>query len=132
MFFNFFAWLGLGVFTMVSWAIITDVIDYSEIKNGVREDGSIYALYSFARKLGQAAAAGLTGFLLTLIGYEKTEGVPISESVKEGIFDISVTVPAVGFILLALVLFFWYPLNKRAVDKNVELLKKKRMNAENR
>ena len=113
---------------MVSWAIITDVIDYSEIKNGVREDGSIYALYSFARKLGQAAAAGLTGLLLTFIGYEKTEGIPVPDSVKEGIFDISVIVPALGFILLALVLFFWYPLNKKQVDKNVEYLKNKAKN----
>ena len=62
-------WLGLGVFSMVCWALITDVIDYSEIKNGVREDGSVYALYSFARKLGQALAAGLSGWLLTAIGY---------------------------------------------------------------
>ncbi len=125
-FFNFFAWLGLGVFTMVSWAIITDVIDYSEIKNGIREDGSIYALYSFARKLGQAAAAGLSGLLLTVIGYEKIPGVPVADSVKEGIFSISTIVPALGFILLAVVLYFWYPLNKKTVDKNVLILKEKR------
>ena len=62
-------WLGLGVFAMVSWALITDVIDYSELKNGIREDGSVYALYSFARKLGQALAAGVSGWLLTGIGY---------------------------------------------------------------
>ena len=36
---NLFSWIGLGVFAMVSWALITDVIDYSEIKNGIREDG---------------------------------------------------------------------------------------------
>ncbi len=124
--FNFFAWLGLGVFTMVSWAIITDVIDYSEIKNGVREDGTIYALYSFARKLGQAAAAGLTGLLLTLVGYEKIEGVPPSESVLRGIFDISTVVPAIGFLLLAIILWTWYPLNKSAVDRNIRILKEKR------
>ena len=53
-------WLGLGMFSMVNWALITDVIDYSELKNGIREDGSVYALYSFARKLGQAAAAGVS------------------------------------------------------------------------
>lgn len=122
---NLFSWLGLGIFAMVSWALITDVIDYSEIKNGVREDGSIYALYSFARKLGQAAAAGLTGLFLTLIGYEKIDGVPLPEGVKEGIFDISTIVPAIGFILLSLVLWFWYPLNKAAVDRNVKILKEK-------
>ena len=122
---NLFSWLGLGVFAMVSWALITDVIDYSEIKNGVREDGSIYALYSFARKIGQAAAAGLTGLFLTMIGYEKVEGAPLSEAVKEGIFNISTVIPALGFILLSLVLWFWYPLHKREVEKNVQILKEK-------
>lgn len=122
---NVFSWLGLGVFAMVNWALITDVIDYSEIKNGVREDGSIYALYSFARKIGQAAAAGLTGLFLTMIGYEKIEGVPLPDSVKEGIFNISTIIPAIGFILLSLVLWFWYPLHKRQVERNVQILKEK-------
>ena len=122
---NVFSWLGLGVFAMVNWALITDVIDYSEIKNGVREDGSIYALYSFARKIGQAAAAGLTGLFLNLIGYQKVEGAPLAESVKEGIFNISTIIPAIGFILLSVVLWFWYPLHKRQVEENVRFLKQK-------
>ena len=122
---NALSWLGLGIFAMVSWALITDVIDYSEIKNGVREDGSIYALYSFARKMGQAAAAGLTGLLLTLIGYEKLPGEALPESVKNGIFDISTLIPAVGFLFLAVVLWFWYPLHKNEVERNVAYLKKK-------
>lgn len=119
------SWLGLGVFAMVSWALITDVIDYSEIKNGVREDGSIYAMYSFARKLGQAAAAGLTGFFLTLIGYDKGSGTPLPDSVKEGIFNLSTLIPAIGFILLAAVLWFWYPLRKAEVERNVDILRRK-------
>ena len=123
--FNLFAWLGLGVFTMVSWALITDVIDDSEIRHGIREDGSIYSLYSFARKLGQAAAAGITGLLLTVIGYEKVEGAPVAESVKSGLYNISTLIPALGFIALAAVLWFWYPLHKARVDANVRLLKER-------
>lgn len=122
---NLFSWLGLGIFAMVSWALITDVIDYSEIRNGIREDGSIYAMYSFARKIGQAAAAGLTGLFLTLIGYEKLPGATLPESVKEGIFDISTLIPAIGFILLSAVLWFWYPLHKREVERNVQFLREK-------
>ena len=30
------------VFNTVIWAMITDVIDDAEVKNGVREDGTIY------------------------------------------------------------------------------------------
>ena len=117
-------WLSLGVFAMISWALITDVIDYSEIKNGIREDGSVYALYSFARKLGQAGAAGLVGTLLTGIGYSELNAV--QDSVKEGIFNIATLVPALGFILLGLVLWFWYPLHKKQVDENVEILRQRR------
>ena len=120
---NLLSWLGLGIFSMVSWALITDVIDYSEIKNGIREDGSIYALYSFSRKLGQAASAGLTGLFLSLIGYSQESA--FSQSVLEGIFTISTLVPAIGFIGLSVILWFWYPLKRRVVEKNVELLRKK-------
>lgn len=121
-------WLGLGVFSMVSWALITDVIDYSELKNGVREDGSVYAMYSFARKLGQALAAGVSGWLLTGIGYDSAAaqaGQMQSQGVLDGIFNISTLVPAIGFVLLAVVLWFWYPLHKKQVDANVVALKEK-------
>ena len=114
--FSFASWLGLGIFAMVSWALITDVIDYSERKNGVREDATIYSLYSFSRKLGQGAAAGISGGLLTLIGYDGSSAGDLDQSVREGIFNISTLVPAIGFILLGLVLMLWYPLKKRAVD----------------
>lgn len=121
--FQALCWLGLGIFSMVSWALITDVIDYSELKNGIREDGSVYALYSFARKLGQAASAGLSGALLSIVGY--SQATAFESGVVNGIFNISTLVPGIGFLLLALVLWFWYPLHKKQVDANVAALKAK-------
>ena len=118
-------WLGLGVFSMVSWALITDVIDDAEIKNGVREDGTVYALYSFARKLGQAASAGLSGWLLAAIGYIPGAAGGQTEGVLAGIFAIATLVPALGFLLLALILGLWYPLHKKQVNENAALLKKR-------
>ena len=123
-------WFGLGMFTMVSWALITDVIDYAELQNGVREDGSVYALYSFARKLGQAASAGLTGWLLTAIGYVSGSAAGQTAEVQSGIFAITTLVPALGFFLLALVLGLWYPLHKRQVDENIAKLKEKHAQAD--
>lgn len=46
----------------IIWAFITDVIDDQEVKTNKREDGTIYAVYSFARKLGQAFAGGRSFF----------------------------------------------------------------------
>ena len=116
-------WVGLGVFAMVSWALITDVIDDSELRTGIREDGSVYALYSFARKLGQAASAGLTGALISAIGY--TAETAFHTDVVNALFDISTLIPAAGFTALALILWLWYPLHKRQVEENVAALKKK-------
>lgn len=113
-------WLGLGMFSMVTWALITDVIDDSELRKGIREDGSVYALYSFARKLGQAAAAGLSGSLLSLIGYSQESA--FHPDVVNGIFNISTLAPGGGFLLLAAILWFWYPLRKNQVEKNTAAL----------
>ena len=117
------SYLGIAMFSMFCWALITDVIDYSELKNGVREDGTVYAVYSFARKLGQAASSGLTGGLLSLVGY--TAATAYDPEVLEGVFNISTLVPAAGFLLLGLVLLLWYPLDKKTVEANVIALKKK-------
>ena len=123
---NFVSWFGLGIFAMVSWALITDVIDDSEVKTGVREDGTIYAMYSFARKVGQAASAGLTGALLTAIGY--SEESAFAPDVLRGIYDISTLVPALGFALLSIILWFWYPLHKARVNDNVRILRERHKN----
>ncbi len=117
-------WLGLGVFGMVTWALITDVIDDAELRNGVREDGSVYALYSFARKLGQAAAAGISGWLLSAIGYGPETA--FEEAVVNGIYDIAALIPALGFALLAVILWFWYPLRKERVEENARKLREMR------
>lgn len=122
-------YMALGVFTMVSWALITDVIDHQEIATGVREDGSVYALYSFARKLGQAASAGLTGFLLSAIGY--SQATAFDPGVIDGIYNIATLLPAAGFAILAAILFFWYPLRKALVESNVLELRRRHEGGEN-
>ncbi|MBR5616084.1 MAG: MFS transporter, partial [Clostridia bacterium] len=63
-------------YNCVSWAMMGDAIDYSEWKTGKREEGVVYALHSFFRKLAQgvgpAAVIALMG--TGLIGYEERLG----------------------------------------------------------
>ncbi len=122
------SYIGLGVFSLINWAMITDVIDDTEVITGSRDDGTIYAVYSFARKLGQAAASGVSGALLTAIGY--SQATAYDTDVVNGIYDITCIVPAVGFVLLALVLAFLYPLGKKRVDENARILEQKREEAQ--
>jgi len=118
------AYVGLGFFNTVIWAMITDVIDDAEVKNNIREDGTIYAVYSFARKLGQAFSSGMIGALLSMVGY--TPETQFDPDVTLGIFRLSCIIPAVGLAAVALALLFIYPLNKKRVEENVAELKRRR------
>lgn len=119
------ALIGQTFFNMVIWANITDVIDYQEVLMHQRDDGTVYAVYSFARKIGQALAGGLGGYALAVIGYDSLAKVQ-TESVKHGIYTVSTIVPAVCFIAVALILAFWYPLNKKKVAENVAELQNRK------
>lgn len=116
--------IGVGFFNMVIWAMITDVIDDAEVKNGVREDGTIYSVYSFARKIGQALSSGMIVALLSVIGY--SAATAFNPEVVNGIFNMTCIIPAIGFVGIALVLMFLYPLSKNRVEANVLELKKRR------
>ena len=117
-------YIGIGLFTMISWAMITDVIDDTQVQTGERSDGTIYAVYSFARKLGQAAASGVIGVLLTAIGY--TAATQFDEPVVNGIYTMTCIVPAIGFVLAAVILWFFYPLDKQRVSRNARILQEQR------
>ncbi len=121
------AYIGLGFFNTIIWAMITDVIDDAEVKNGVREDGTIYSVYSFARKLGQAVTSGMTGGLLSMIGYSQTTA--FDPEVTSKVFDLSCIIPIVGFVVVVLALAFIYPLGKKKVEENCAILAQRKKQA---
>lgn len=123
--FSTVGYVGLGFFNTVIWANITDVIDDQEVKMGQREDGTVYAVYSFARKVGQALAGGIGGWALEIIGYESAAAAQ-SNRVLSGLYMTATIIPALGFFIVAFLLWFVYPLNKRKVEENVAILRDKR------
>ncbi|MBR5287062.1 MAG: MFS transporter [Clostridia bacterium] len=66
--------LGLGIYSTVSWAMMGDAIDYNEWKFGTREEGTVYALHSFFRKLAQGVGPALALVIMTALGYVGTLG----------------------------------------------------------
>lgn len=121
----FLGTLGVGLFNLITWAFITDIIDHQEVLTGKREDGTVYAIYSFARKLGQALAGGIGGFALSAIGYV-SEAAAQTALVTERIYSVAVLVPGICYLVVFLIMQFWYPLNKHQVTRNTELLQKRR------
>lgn len=118
------AYAGMSFFNIMCWAMIIDVIDDIEVKKNIRSDGTVYSVYSFARKLGQAAANGLTGLLLSIVGY--SSATAFDPDVVNGIYDVTTLFPAIGFLILAASLAFLYPLSKKAVQANVDAIAEKK------
>ena len=115
--------LGTSIFTLVVWAFITDVIDDQQVRTGERDDGTIYGVYSFARKIGQALAGGFSGLLLGWIGYNEQVQVQTPQ-VAGRIYDLATAIPGVLYILTGLCLLFLYPLSRRKVEENTAILRK--------
>ena len=61
--------LGMGIYSTVSWAMMGDAIDYNEWKNGTREEGVVYSLHSFFRKLAQGVGPALALVIMNGLGY---------------------------------------------------------------
>ena len=53
----------------VLWALQGDTVEYGEWRHGVRVEGLAYAVFSFARKCGQALGGSLPAFLLAMSDY---------------------------------------------------------------
>ena len=61
--------LGLGIYSTVSWAMMGDAIDYNEWKTGKREEGVVYSLHSFFRKLAQGLGPAVALIIMQGMGY---------------------------------------------------------------
>lgn len=121
----FFGMTGMGFYSMITWAFITDVIDHQEVVTGSREDGTVYAVYSFARKVGQALAGGIGGFALTAIGYI-SEASSQTPQVEERIYTVATLVPGICYLIVYFIMQFGYTLNHRTVEHNTRILKERR------
>ena len=66
--------VGLGIYTCVSWAFMADAIDYNEWKTGKREEGVVYSLHSFFRKLAQGIGPSIVLLLMGALGYVSALG----------------------------------------------------------
>ena len=117
--------LASGPFTLGTWSMVADCVDEQEIQTGRREEASVYATYSLARKIAQGAGAGFIAVLLALVGYNADNISGLTPQTIQSILDLSIILPLIGNILIFLVFFFIYNLSKDKVNANYEFLKKK-------
>ena len=115
--------LGMGIYTCVSWAMMSDAIDYNEWKFGNREEGTVYSLHSFFRKLAQGVGPSMVLMIMGWLGYEAKYGT-IAQSAQTshnmcwlvaGLYLFSAILQFIGLAVI-------YNLDKKTLDKmNAEL-----------
>ena len=119
--------LGLGFYTCVSWALMADAIDYNEWKNGTKEEGTVYALHSFFRKLAQGLGPSLVVLIMGWLGYvgelEANQPFEVAERMKWLVAALYTFAAIVMFVAIA----FIYNLNKKKVAEMTAELQARRV-----
>ena len=82
---------------------MADVIDYGEVKFGVRNESVTCSAQTFLMKAAMAAAGGMTGVGLEIVGYEAKAEVQSAGTIL-GIRVLMIVIP----ILLAALSYFIY------------------------
>ena len=124
---NFGVGAGYSFVSILNWAVVTDVIDYQENVTGIKNESAIYAVYTFARKVGQTIAD--SGGLQLLYKYAKydpeTKGVGYIPGVGDRMYKMVTRVMAIGYAII-FILFMLYPLNKKKLETLQNELAEKR------
>ena len=99
----------LAVPNAVTWAFVSDTIDYGEWHTGVRKETMTYAAFNFSRKIAQSLAAIIGAGMLAVTGYVAQAQNQTPETLA-GIKSVMTLYPAVALTIAAVILFFLYNL----------------------
>ncbi|MCY8959034.1 glycoside-pentoside-hexuronide (GPH):cation symporter [Bacillus atrophaeus] len=112
------AFIGISIPNGITWALVSDIIDYGEWKSGVRKEATTYSLFNFSRKLAQSLSGFLSGVGLSLIGY-----VPNAAQTADtltGIKGLLLLYPAIALTCAMLIIGWMYKLTDR---QHAEIIK---------
>ena len=118
--------LGLGFYTCVSWALMADAIDYNEWKNNTKEEGTVYSLHSFFRKLAQGAGPSLVIVIMGLLGYDGKLGANQPFEVAENMKWLVAALYTFSAVVMFISIAFIYDLNKKKVAQMTAELEARR------
>ncbi len=117
---NILTLIGQTAFTMLIWALVSDCLDYSEWKTGVRSDGSMYSIYTFSRKIGSTIASTGIAASLSLVGYVSGSNVVQTPEAVMGIYYICNFIPLLCYTLTLIGIGLIFNLDKKKTDQMYE------------
>ncbi|GEQ50139.1 MFS transporter [Tetragenococcus koreensis] len=98
--------VGFAPIMGTAYAMLADVIDYGEWKNGVRNDGLSYSSGTFSTTVGSAVASSGVGWLLGLSGYI-SGGSAQPDGVYSMIQFMFIYLPLIISLLLIILMLFY-------------------------
>lgn len=105
--------LGNAVFQISVWALVADCIEVSFRKTGKSEEGSLYALYSFFRKLSQGIGQAVVSWGLVAIGFVEGDNAVQPAGFGDSVVKLYIIVLVAGSLLAFLSMAFIYNIGKK-------------------
>lgn len=90
------------------FGMTADSVDYNEWKFGMRAEGTLYAGYSFANKVGMAIGGAAAGYVLAFVGYNASH---VTSSSVNAIKVLYFIIPII-FSALQIITLLFYKLDK--------------------
>ncbi|WP_420573708.1 MFS transporter [Kordia sp.] len=116
---------GIGSLFVLMMSMTADVIDLDELNTGKRREGIFGAIYWWMVKFGFAIAGGLSGLILTFVGFDSTPDAVQTEEAITGLRIFFSAVPIVGTIIAMAVMWNYSVSEERANEIRAELDKRK-------
>jgi GPH family glycoside/pentoside/hexuronide:cation symporter len=111
---------GIGSLFTLMMSMTADVIDLDELNTGKRREGIFGAIYWWMVKLGFAIAGGLSGIILTAVGFNADLGVQ-TESAIFGLRAFYSGVPILGTMIAILVMWHYDMTEEKANEIRKEI-----------
>ncbi len=111
--FLMFFYFSNAVFSILIWAMVVDCIDWQYSKTGKREEGSVYALYSFFRKLSQGIGSSVCALALAACGYVEELGAAQSMQTALNIKNMYLYFMLGGSVIMFVVMKFMYNIDEK-------------------
>jgi GPH family glycoside/pentoside/hexuronide:cation symporter len=115
---------GIGSLFLLMMSMTADVIDLDELNTGLRREGTFGAIYWLMVKFGFAIAGGLSGVIMSLVGFDSDLSVQ-PEGAIDGLRMAFSGIPILGTLVAMYVMRNYNLTEERALEISTELAKRK-------